>query len=279
MFDKQVTVKEALQTILNAGMSHLILENSMVSAVREGVTPVVGAITPHKQAGELASSFVSPSADGYSGVDVKYIHPVTFSPEIVECRLPGVEPLKIENYTLEGVQDRTRAWRIGMRRLEKYQYQRITHKTETELSALVHRTLDHVVMTDDIPGNQTISCLIDSIETVEETGMTLITVSEDLDWSFPSPRCRIVDQEGRVTTLLTPIRVSEDQLMLDASTIDLDVDWSLEPPQLIFSSSSKVGYSAMIESIEPDTEGRCSVIAKQYSDHFYRNDNALPPAA
>lgn len=281
-FDKQVTVKEALQTITAAGMSFLAVEDSMVTAIREGVREISGAITPHEQAGELSTSFVSPSADDYSGVDVKYIHPVTFAVEIVECRIPGLDPLKIETLTLDGVQDRTRAWRIGMRRLMKYQYQRLTHKVDTELSALVYRMLDHVVMTDDIPGNQTISAIIEEmleIDSGEHAGKTLITSSEELDWSFVNPRVLIKNQDGSVSALLTPERVGTDQILLPTALIDTSVDWSIEPPRMVFCSSAKVGYSAMIDSIDPDTEGRCSVIAKQYSDIFYQYDDATPPAA
>lgn len=278
-FDKQVTVKEALQTVLNAGMSFLSIEDSKVTAIREGVKPITGAITPHEQASELVTSFVAPSADDYSGVDVKYIDPVTFGVEIVECRLPGIDPLKIETYTLDGVQDRTRAWRIGMRRLMKYQYQRLTHKTETELSALAYRMLDHVVMTDDIPGNQTISSIIESAEDIdsgEHAGKTLITSSEDLDWTFYNPRVLIKYQDGSVSQLITPVRVSETQLLVTTSSIENDFDWSIDPPRMVFCSSSKVGYSAIIEAIEPDQEGRCGVTAKQYIDSFYRYDDEEP---
>lgn len=281
-FDKQVTVKEALQTITAAGMSFLAVEDSMLTAIREGVREISGAITPHEQAGELSTSFVSPSADDYSGVDVKYIHPVTFAVEIVECRIPGLDPLKIETLTLNGVQDRIRAWRIGMRRLMKYQYQRLTHKVDTELSALVYRMLDHVVMTDDIPGNQTISSIIEEmieIDSGEHFGKALITSSEELDWSFPKPRVLIKNQDGSVSALMTPERVGSDQMLLPTALIDTNVDWSIEPPRMVFCSSAKVGYSAMIDSIDPDTEGRCSVIAKQYSDIFYQYDDATPPAA
>jgi hypothetical protein len=278
-FDEQVTAKEALQTILNAGMSFLAIEDSKVTAIREGVKPITGAITPHEQAAELKTSFTSPSADDFSGVDVKYIDPVTFAAETVECRLPGLDPLKIESYTLDGVQSRTRAWRIGMRRLMKYQTQRLTHQTETELSALAYRMLDHVVMTDDIPGNQTISSIIESLEVIDSgefAGMTLITSSEELDWSFDSPRVLLKYQDGSVSQLLTPTRVGDDQVLVSTALIETDVDWSIEPPRMVFCSSTKVGYSAMIESVEPDQDGRCSVIAKQYSDIFYQYDDSAP---
>lgn len=279
-FDEQITALEAMQKILNAGMSHLVIEDSMISAFREGPQPIQGALTPHDQSAELTTSFTGPSADDYTGVDVKYKDPLTFTEEIVECRAPGVTAVKIEDYTLDGVQNRVRAWRIGMRRLMKYLYQRLTHQCDTEMDALAYRFGTRIAMTDDIPGNQTISCVIDAIEVNEESGMAAVLVSEMLDWSFPNPRCLIRWQDGSTTALLDPIRISDDQLMLAAQYIDSDVDWgaAAEPPRLIFCSSTKAGYSAMIESIEPDAEGRCQVVAKQYDPIFYSHDDAIPPA-
>ena len=142
--------------------------------------------------------------------------------------------------------------------------------------------LDHVVLTDDIPGNQTISSIIEEIleiDSGEHTGKALITSSEELDWSFSNPRVLIKNQDGSVSALLTPERVGSDQILLPTSLIDTNVDWSIEPPRMVFCSSTKVGYSAMIDSIDPDPDGRCSVIAKQYSEEFYKYDNATPPAA
>ncbi len=273
-FVKQETALDVLRMIFNAGMGDVVLTDGMVSAVREGATPARGMITPHEQASELKCTFTAPSVDDYTGVDVKYVDPVTFAEETIECRVPGVDALKIETYTATGVQDATRAWRIGMRRLMKYLYQRVTYQTSTEMEARVYEYLDHIILTDDIPGNQTVSCLIEDIEI--EGGTAIITVSETLDWSITNPRCVIRLQDGSTTPLLTPSRISDDQLALPSGAVTFDVDWSLEPPRLMFCSSSEVGYAAMIDSTEPDADGRCSVTAKQYSDAFYTYDDSQP---
>ncbi|SDI77839.1 hypothetical protein SAMN05216588_12466 [Pseudomonas flavescens] len=276
-FEEAITAQEALQKIFAAGMSHLVIEDSMISAAREGVQPAQGMLTPHDQTAELVSTFVAPSEDDYTGVDVRYINPLTFSEEIVECRLDSVDPLKIETYTLDGVHDRTRAWRIGMRRLLKYLYQRITHQTETEMDALAYRVIDHLIFADDIPGNQTISSVIEQIAI--DGDRVLITTSERLDWAFSGPSCVIRWQDGSVTPLLSAGRVGSDVLSVGLQYVgdQLDgIDWEMEPPRLLFCSSNSVGYPAMIDSIEPDSNGRCKVTAKQYDPIFYSHDNASP---
>lgn len=104
-------------------------------------------------------------------------------------------------------------------------------------------------------------------------------VSELLDWTFFGPSCVIRWQDGTVTPLLSVQRVSDDVLSVGLQYVvdQLElIDWELEPPRLMFCSSSQAGYPAMIESIDPDNTGRCQVVAKQYSDLFYQHDNAFP---
>lgn len=281
-FSKQVTVKEALQMALGAGMALPVLENGKLSAVREGPQTPKGMITPHDQASELKISFTAAGPDDYSGVDVKYINPVTFTEEIVECRLPGLTALKIESFDLAGVHDRTRAWRIGMRRLMKYRLQRLTLDTSTEMDALAYQFMDLIIFSNDIPGEQNISCLIENI--VIAGGTATVIVSEALDWTLPNPRCIIRRQDGTVTSLLIPAEAPEEMpadlrcraLVLPASAIDFEPDWSIEPPRLLFCSSEQVGYPMMLETIDPDEEGRCSVRGAHYSAALYQHDDSSP---
>lgn len=273
-FTKQVTVKDALQMVLGSGMSTLVLDDGLISAVREGVQTPKGMITPHDQASELKISFTAPGPDVYSGVDVKYIDPVTFTEEIVECRLPGLTALKVETYTLDGVKSRTRAWRIGMRRLMKYRLQRLTANTKTEMDALAYRYLDLIIMSNDIPGDQNISCLVEAIDI--SGGTAIVTVSEPLDWTFPSPRCYIRRQDGSLTSLLIPAEIDDYRLSLPAEYIDWETNWSIEPPRLLFCSSTSVGYPMLIESIEPDETRRCSVKGLNYTPDLYQFDDSQP---
>lgn len=273
-FTKQVPVKEALQMVLGAGMSALVLDDGLVSAVREGVQTPRGMLTPHDQASELKISFSAPGPDDYSGVDVKYIDPVTFTEEIVQCRLPGLTALKVETVSVDGVQSRTRAWRIGMRKLMKHRLQRLTATTKTEMDALAYRYLDLLIMSHDIPGDQNISCLIEDIEIAG--GSAIITVSEELDWSFPAPRCYIRRQDGSATGLLIPAMVDSYKLKLPASSIDWETNWAIEPPRLLFCSSSQTGYPMLIESIEPDEDRRCSVKGLNYTPDLYKYDDSQP---
>ncbi|MCP6156638.1 host specificity factor TipJ family phage tail protein, partial [Klebsiella pneumoniae] len=146
--------------------SRFLLSDGLATVNREGIKPWTGVITPHEMVEELQSGFTVPSDDDFDGVDVTYINGTTWAEETVKCRTPdNPTPVKIENYKLDGVLNQDHAYQIGMRRLMKYLQQRVTYQTTTELDALCYNTGDRIVLTDDIPGNNTISCLVEAMTT------------------------------------------------------------------------------------------------------------------
>ncbi|HIF4664648.1 TPA: host specificity factor TipJ family phage tail protein [Citrobacter koseri] len=270
---------EVLQKIANAGKSYFLLADGLASVAREGVKPWSGVISPHEMTEDLQTAFVAPSDDDYDGVDVTYINGTTWAEETVQCRTPdNPTPVKIEDYTLDGVLDRNRAYQIGMRRLMKYLQQRLTHTTSTELDALCYNVGDRIVLTDDIPGSQTISALIEGMVTVD--GITTFTVTEPLDWSFPNPRVLIRYQDGSASSLMLATSAGDYQVavpyLLAFDNMILN-DPAIEPPRLIFCDSSRVGYNAIVSEIAPQSDGTCQVTAKQYKPSFYDYDNATYP--
>lgn len=272
---------DMIQTITNAGMSYFLLSDGLASVGREGIKNWTGAITPQETTEYLQTAFNAPSADDYDGVDVTYIDGTTWASETVKCRTPdNPTPSKIEAYTLDGVVDQDRAYRIGMRRLMKYRHQRLIFSTSTELDALCYNFGDRLVLTDDIPGHNTISSLI--IE-AEKDGETLRLVSsEALDWTFTHPRCLIRFQDGSTSALLTPTELDDYTLSLPLSEgLNFDSwemnDPAIEPPRLIFCSSERVGYDALVTEISPSSDGTCQITAKEYRSSFYVYDDASYP--
>lgn len=274
-----VSALEMLQKIANAGKSYFLLSDGLASVGREGVKPWTGIISPHEMTEELQTAFTPPSDDDYDGVDVTYINGTTWAEETVQCRVPGnPTPFKIEDYKLDGVLNRDKAYQIGMRRLMKYQNQRRSYSTTTELDALCYNYGDRILLTDDIPGNKTISCLVEAMSTTD--GVTTFTVTEPLDWSFENPRAILRYQDGSASALLEVTRVGDYELSVSwlptFENIILD-DPYVEPPRLIFCTSSRRTYDAIIEEIAPQSDGTCQLSARQYRDDFYDYDNAKYP--
>lgn len=196
-----VSALEIMQKITNAGKSYFLLSDGLASVGREGIKPWTGGITPHEMTEELQTAFSAPSDDDYDGVDVTYINGTTWAEETLQCRTSdNPTPVKIEDYTLDGVLDQDQAYQIGMRRLMKYLRQRLSFTASTELDALCYNVGDRVVLTDDIPGNKTISCLVEKMEIVGDS--VIFTVTEPLDWSFANPRVLIRYQDGSASSLM-----------------------------------------------------------------------------
>lgn len=274
-----VSALEMLQKITTAGKSYFLLSDGLASVGREGIKNWSGIISPHEMTEELQTTFSAPSADDYDGVDVTYINGTTWSEETVKCRTPdNPTPRKIEQYTLDGVLDPNRAYQIGMRRLIKYLYQRLGHNTTTELDALVYQYGDRILLTDDIPGNKTVSSLVMDMAT---TGIeTVFTVSEPLDWTFENPRAILRYQDGSASGLLEATFVGDYQLSVPWQAAFDEImlnDPSIEPPRLVFCSSTRGIYDAIFEEIAPQSDGTCQVTARQYSDIYYQYDDATYP--
>ncbi|EOM9752373.1 host specificity factor TipJ family phage tail protein, partial [Salmonella enterica] len=170
-------VLNMLQKITNAGQAYFLFADGMASVGYDGVKPWSGVISPQEMTDELETAFSAPSDDDYDGVDVTYINATTWAEETVQCRtVENPVPLKRESYQLEGVTDRDRAYRIGMRRLMKYRQRRLSFSATTEMDALCYNTGDRIILTDDIPGNRTLSCLITGMK--RDGGVTVFTLSE-----------------------------------------------------------------------------------------------------
>lgn len=274
-----ISALEMLQKITNAGKSYFLLSDGLASVGREGVKNWSGIISPHEMTEELQTSFSAPSADDYDGVDVTYINGATWAEETVQCRTPdNPTPRKVEKYTLDGVLDPNRAYRIGMRRLMKYLHQRLGHTTSTELDALVYQFGDRILLTDDIPGNKTVSSLVVDMST--DGGRTTFSVTEPLDWSFDNPRAIVRYQDGSASGLLVVTRVGDYELSVpwQASFDDIVLeDPYIEPPRLIFCNSTRSYYDAIFDEIGSPSEGTCSITARQYSEIFYQYDDAIYP--
>lgn len=272
---------EVLQKITAAGMGYFLLTDGLVSAGREGIKSWTGMITPQEMTEELQTSFKAPSQDDYGGVDVTYVNGTTWAEETVQCRLPGnPTPAKVESYSLDGVTDQDRAYRIGMRRLMGYRLQRLQHTTSTEMDALCYQYMDRIVLADDIPGSQTLSCLVTGIKYDNNT--ITLTLSEPPDWSFENPRVIIRHQDGRVSAMLTPTRIGDYTLSIPYSTALEPELWemdnpAIEPPRLLFCSSVRVPYDALIGEISPGSDGTSSVTAVQYHPGKYQYDDASYP--
>ncbi|HIG8548536.1 TPA: host specificity factor TipJ family phage tail protein [Klebsiella pneumoniae] len=281
-FDHQASsdstsAKDIFDKIAEAGMGYFLLSDG-----REGVKSWTGIITPQDTVEEMQTSFRVPSEDDFDGVDVKYINPVTWAEETVQCRTPeNPFPRKTEAYTIDVAMTADRAWRIGMRRLMKYLHQRRTYTATTSMLGWCHDFGDHIILSDDIPTGKTQSCLIDAM--IYDFQKITLHVTEPLDWSYANPRCWIQFQDGRPSSrMLTPQRVDDFTLTVPYNDDLHPGDWIMDEPdidlpKLLFCDSEKGARHGIVQEVAPSGDSNCQITAPEYKEIFYQYDDATYP--
>ncbi|MBG5222416.1 host specificity factor TipJ family phage tail protein, partial [Pseudomonas aeruginosa] len=271
-----ITVKQILQDALAAGFSELTIKRGVISAARDEPRTLYGHMyTPQNMSQALKISKSAPSEDDYDGVDVEFVNSNGWIEDTIQCRLPEDVGRKVEKIKATGVTDRNRAYRYGMRRRMVQKYRRTNYAFATELDALNSEYWDYVALADDVPGFSQSALLLGAIN----TGSTwLLKSSEPFDWSSPGPYLVAVRRPDG--TLSGPYSASRfDDYHLTIPTLDFtpDTSWEIEPPHLLFGTSTRFAYPALISSIDPDGFSGASVQAVNYDERVYTYDNASAP--
>lgn len=271
------TVATVLSDALVAGFSEVSAERGRLRPVRDEVkTQVKAMYSPQNFTEPLERQFTAVKPGDYDGVDVEYIDGVSWQVATVKCRLQlpdgSYEPgIRVQKITLEGVTNRTRAWRIGMRQRRALKYRRWSYSWSTELDALNSRYLDYVLVADDVPG------YAQSAEMVDYDPLTqIVNASEAFDWSDAPPHFLHVRRaDGSASGPYEVTRVGDFGLKLrDPLDFNPVTDLTIEPPHLLFG----IGYDVLITDISPNGSDAASVEAMAYDARVYADDDNQPPA-
>ena len=277
IIDTQLTIEEVIDTALSAGMASRVDYFGKISAVREGPENIVGALTPHHMTSDLTVSMPLSQDDIYNGVDVKYVSSDTWEEETVECRIDGVTATKVEEISVDGITDETRAWRIGMRRLRKNIAQQYTVSGSTEMEVRNWGPYSRITVTDDMPNLNGISAEIYGFSV--ESGIATIAVREVFDSdSFSNPRIILIDHSGARSAAITPISISRQSVSFDSSLISFVpiTDGSIDRATIMLCESTQLGYDITITSINPSSLTETDFEGIEYSDDIYSDDDNSP---
>lgn len=273
----QTTVREALEAALRAGFADMTIDNGQIRPVRDQPRSVYEHLyTPQNMASALRRQIVAYNPDDYDGVDVEYTSAASWQQEVVQCRLPGDVGVRVQKLKLEGVTDKTRAWRIGMRQRRELAYRRKSYTFQTEWDALNSRYLSFCALSDDVPGYGQSSILL-SAET-DPSGVLLRT-SEPMTW---------VDGATHVVALRRPDgTLSGPHIAVSAggniARIDGPLDFvpltaedgSEEPTHVLHGTVERWSYPVLVTSITPAGD-RVDVTAVNYDARVYADDDNAP---
>lgn len=273
--DDASTVKDAMNDALAAGFSELTINRGLLLPVRdEPRTQLEHMYTPQNMTKGLKRQLVFPSSDDFDGVDVEYFSSITWAWETVECRWPGDQGNKVEKVKVPGIADRTRAWRIGMRRRGHQKFRNDTYRWETELDALNSGYMSYAAVADDVPGYGQSSILL-SVEAVPG-GITLES-TEPFDWSAGGQHViALRRQDGTLSGPWPATQVDDYRVSVNSLDFDPDTSWDPEPPHLLFGPVNRWSYPTLVTVVNPSSGGNVTVEGMPYDARVYQYDNSAP---
>lgn len=274
------TVKEALDITFGAGMGEMTCGDGLVKPVREDIrTEWEQSYSPQNMTNGLRRNITSHNEiTDYDGVDVEYIDGTTWAKETVQCRLPGDLGTRIRKVTLDGVTDRTRAWRIGMRERSELFYRRKTYNFNTELDSLNSDYKSYVALFGSDPGYGQ-SALLVGIRLYAGDVATL-TSSEPLVWEPGASH--VVAYRNRAGKMIGPFEAtpgsSEYEVRAEVPLPWPTITLSAELPHLYFGTAENFCFPSLVTGVSPRGQFEVSVTAVNYDARVYAYDNAFPPA-
>lgn len=276
VFSDQATVRDALAMALRAGYSELTIDDGRIRPVRDELRSTFEHIyTPQNMTAPLTRQFVSYDPDDHDGVDVEYVDADSWTTQVIECRLPGDVGIRVRKIEAEGVTDRTRAWRTGMRQRRIDAYRRKRYSFSTEWDALNSRYLSYCALADDVPGYGQ-SSILRSIANV--SGGYVLTLSEPMAWSAGSSHViGLRRPDGTICGPFPATRIDDYRAtIIGALDFDPITDaTSAEPTHALFGTSERWSYPALITEITPQGDS-VDVTAANYDERIYADDDNSP---
>ena len=273
--DDASTVKDAMNDALAAGFSELTINRGLLLPVRdEPRTQFEHMYTPQNMTKGLKRQLVFPSSDDFDGVDVEYFSSITWAWETVECRWPGDLGNKVEKVKVPGIADRTRAWRIGMRRRGHQKYRNDTYRWETEYDALNSSYLSYAAVADDVPGYGQ-SSLLESATGIP--GGIALESSEPFDWSAGGAHVIALRRlDGSLSGPWPATFMDEYRVSVQSLDFDPEIIWGIEPPHLLFGPLNRWSYPTLVTVVNPSSGGNVTVEGMPYDARVYQYDNSAP---
>lgn len=261
----ETTVKDAIEMALNAGMSNLTISNGKIKPVRdEKRTILEQSYSAQNIIGDITHSFKSRRIDDYDGVEVEYVDPSTFDKKVVQCLLPGSHGLKIRKLSINGVNDKNRAYIIGMREASIDRYINKDFSFKTEMDAFNSDYMSYIAIIDDVPkfGQSALILAVDDEK---------VTLSEDI-----REKPDIFSWRDRNGKLIGPFKIKSFDgpfAYVDLGTNRPIVSLNYELPHAYLGTEQRWAHKCLVTDITPNGIDSATISAINYDDRIYDYDN------
>lgn len=274
-FERETTAEAAINVVLRPGYAQLIAPRGVLRPVRDAKRSAAVKATARLyhpgNSTDMLRSGQPVSENDTDGVDVKYMNPTTWTTETVKCRIPGVTPSKVTELSLEGVNDRTKAWRLGMRELMIARYRRWKHTFSTGMDAFASSYMDYVELAADVPE------LATTAQLRYWDGGTVLEVNEPVSGTLVALRRPDGTKFGPVGF----VKLDEYSLQLvqalDFTPID-ETDPGRVPTAVFMGDVERMFWEALVSNVTPSGQYRANAEALGYDERVYQYDDAEPPA-
>lgn len=274
----QGTVKEFLIEALKPGMSELTIDRGVITAVRDEARGETfdHVYNPRVMLAPLTRSFTGPELpDQFDGVDIEYYDHTTKQNETVECRLPGDLGTRVKKERLEGVGDRTRAWRYGMRLRRSFLYRQGEYEFETELAGLNSSYFSYTGLGDSTPNYGQNAEIVDYVA----GSPYQLKASVALNWSQSGVyKVLVRRRDGTASGPYTATRIDDYWFSIPSLDFEPLIHSAMLPPIIQFGHESRWVYPALITEVNPKGTRTCGMKAVNYDVRMYADDNNFPPA-
>lgn len=271
----ETTVERALDNAFSSGMAELSIDDGKIFPVRDGVRTIPEqAYSAQNTTGKgVRREFTAPREDDKDGVEVQFQDEEDgFTLATVKCILPGSLGNRLEKIKLVGVTNRTRAWRIGMRRAREIRFQRWAYNFGTPLDALNSQYGSFV----SLVGDQ--SAIMFDIQSGD--GQSLVTVNNELHWKDGDDHVVAFRRpDGSLAGPWPATKTSNNQQLLAPIPEDEwpEITLDIEPPHVYFGPVNSWRWPAIIRSVSPSSNDTCTVQAVNYDKRIYDDDDNQPP--
>lgn len=288
IFD-ETTVEQALSTTLAVGFADLTVENGKLKPVRDEARTVFEQAysAQNMLQGGLERQFKAPRPDDIDGVEVDYMDTNTWTRKTVVCTLPNSLRIRLKKVKIDGVTDRTRAWRHGMRQLLISKYRTWSYSFSTELDAMCSNYLSYVPIFDEIPSySQT--ALVTDVQATPVVWALQVTLTEDVKWEDYNANVVIIafrDTTGICSDFFYCIKTNIPNIVeVQAMTSPLPAFLTNprrinqgEPIHAFIGVTNKICLPSLITEIAPNGYNQVNVKAVNYDARVYENDDKEPP--
>lgn len=278
VFDETVA-KSAIDVCLAAGMAEQTIEDGVLTPVREGIrTAYEQSYSGQNTLDGITRIFSAVRPDDNDGVEVEYSDENDlWATKTLVCLPPNSQGIKLFKLKLDGVTNKTNAWRIGMREALRAYYTRWNYEFTSELDALISRYGGYVALSYDMPGLSQ-SAIVLGIE--KNGAKSIIHSSEILEFTSGKTHYFAIRRDDgsvfgpHVATMIDDFTISAGNVSLSEFS---NFSANKEPYHLLFGPADTFVLPSLIASISPDGSQSVKVTAKNYDARIYANDNGTAP--